>query len=74
MSFKMGVHLDKFNNRVKVLNQTQSKNMTLTADEVRNLQTDIFDLLSAVASMEVELQQLRNAVAASGATWDGGSF
>jgi hypothetical protein len=74
MSVKVGVHLDKFNNRVKVLNQTQSKNMTLTADEARNLQTDIFDLLSAVASMEVELQQLRNAVAASGATWDGGGF
>lgn len=74
MSNKVGVHLEKFNNRVKVLNQTQSRNMSLTADEARNLQTDIFDLLSAIASMEAELQQLRNAVTASGATWDGGSF
>jgi hypothetical protein len=74
MTVKVGIHLDKFNNRVKVLNQTQSRNMTLTADEARNLQTDVFDVLSAIASMEVELQGLRNAVAASGPAFDGGGF
>jgi hypothetical protein len=38
-----------FNDKVKMLNQLGQKNLILTAEEARNLHSDLFDLLNQVA-------------------------
>lgn len=59
--------LQKFCERVRVMNQSNSKNLVLTAAEARNIESDLVDLLllisnlSAVGSrqtdtVEVEIQ------------------
>jgi len=40
-----------FNEKIKVLNQTNSKQLVLSADDARNLHTDIFALLSNIAEL-----------------------
>lgn len=45
----LGIHLKKFNDRVKVMNQTGAKNLTLSAAEAQNVQSEIFDLLAVIA-------------------------
>lgn len=37
--------LQKFCERVRIMNQTNSKNLVLTVAEARNLESDIMDLL-----------------------------
>lgn len=41
-----------FNEKVKVLNQTNSKQLVLTADDARNLHNDIFTLLATIAELK----------------------
>lgn len=45
---QLSLHLKKFNDRVKVMNQTNSKDLNLSAAEARQLQADIFDLLTKI--------------------------
>ena len=45
---QLSLHLKKFNDRVKVMNQTNSKDLILTAAEARQLQADVFDLLAKI--------------------------
>jgi len=45
---QLSLHLKKFNDRVKVLNQTNSRELVLSAAEARQLQADIFDLLAKI--------------------------
>jgi hypothetical protein len=47
----LSLHLRKFNDRVKVLNQTNSRELVLTAAEARQLQADIFDLLIQIQAL-----------------------
>ena len=47
----LSLHLRKFNDRVKVLNQTNSRDLVLTAAEARQLQADIFDLLLQIQAL-----------------------
>ena len=51
MEQKLSLHLRKFNDRVKVLNQTNSRELVLTAAEARQLQADIFDLLTQIQAL-----------------------
>lgn len=53
---QLSLHLKKFNDRVKVMNQTNSKDLNLSAAEARQLQADIFDLLAKINDL-VELKQ-----------------
>ena len=53
---QLSLHLKKFNDRVKVMNQTNSKELILTAAEARQLQADIFDLLTKINDL-VEIKQ-----------------
>jgi hypothetical protein len=53
---QLSLHLKKFNDRVKVMNQTNSKDLVLTAAEARQLQADIFDLLAKINDL-VEIKQ-----------------
>lgn len=56
MEQQLSLHLKKFNDRVKVLNQTNAREMVLTAAEARQLQADIFDLLTQIQAMSVVSQ------------------
>jgi hypothetical protein len=60
MEQQLSLHLKKFNDRVKVLNQTNAREMVLTAAEARQLQADIFDLLTQIQAMSVVSQQTQN--------------
>ena len=60
---QLSLHLKKFNDRVKVLNQTNSKDLVLSAAEARQLQADIFDLLIKINELvEVKKQTANEAV------------
>jgi hypothetical protein len=52
----LSLHLKKFNDRVKVMNQTNARDLSLTAAEARQLQADIFDLLTKINDL-VEIKQ-----------------
>lgn len=45
------LHLKKFNDKVKVMNQSNSKDLILSRIEAQNLQAEIFDLLSLIAEL-----------------------
>ena len=51
MEQQLSLHLRKFNDRVKVLNQTNSRELVLSAAEARQLQADIFDLLTQIQAL-----------------------
>ena len=53
---QLSLHLKKFNDRVKVMNQTNSRDLVLTAAEARQLQSDIFDLLTKINDL-VDVKQ-----------------
>jgi hypothetical protein len=53
---QLSLHLKKFNDRVKIMNQTNSRDLILTAAEARQLQTDIFDLLVKIND-QIEIKQ-----------------
>lgn len=60
----------KFNDKVKHMNQTNGKQLVLSAEEARNLHNDIFALLANITELvskgeEEEVVQI---------TMDGGSF
>lgn len=59
MEQQLSLHLKKFNDRVKVMNQTNSRDLNLTAAEARQLQADIFDLLTKINDL-IELKQSEN--------------
>lgn len=40
------LHFKKFNDKVKQMNQSRSKELRLSADEARNLHTELFNLLT----------------------------
>lgn len=46
----LSISIQNFNNRVKQMNQTNSKQLILTSEEARNLHTDIFNLLASLTS------------------------
>ena len=41
-----------FNDRVKLMNQTGSKQLIMTAEEARNLHADIYSLMNIIAEMQ----------------------
>jgi hypothetical protein len=51
MEQQLSLHLKNFNNKVKVMNQTNSKELVLTALEARNIQAEMFDLLAQLTDL-----------------------
>ncbi len=60
----------KFNDKVKQMNQTNGKQLVLSAEEARNLHNDIFALLANVA----ELASNSGSNEAIEISMDGGGF
>lgn len=73
MESQLSLHLKTFNNKVKVMNQTNSKELVLSAIEARNLHNDIFELLTQIADLAaIREKEQENAVVK--ADMDGGHF
>ena len=66
----LSVAMRTFNERVKLMNQTSARQLTLTADEARNLHSDIFAVLANLA----EIQARPEVAPSSTVGLDGGSF
>lgn len=46
--------LNKFCEKVRVMNQTQNKSIVLTATEARNIESDLMELLMLLADLQAE--------------------
>ena len=68
---KLSLSIKNFNDRVKVMNQTGSKQLSLSAEEARNLHADIFNLLAHVTELQTQPENTQNVTAIS---LDGGGF
>jgi len=51
------IHLKNFNDRVKAMSQTNSRELTMTAQDARNLQADIFNLMTLVVDLSAVSKQ-----------------
>lgn len=74
MSNNISLHLKNFSDRVKMMNQTGSKNLILTANEARSLHSDIFDLLNHCATLSKQLEESKNVGQVIQIAVDGGGF
>ena len=68
---KISLAIKKFNDKVKLMNQTGSKQLALTVEEARNLHADIYILLANLAEMQASepADQVVNSISV-----DGGRF
>ena len=73
MENNLTLHLKMFNDKVKQMNNSQSKQLVLSAQEARNLHADLFDLLNHCATISQKLQEKRQDDVVS-VGMDGGSF
>jgi len=67
---KISLAIKKFNDKVKLMNQTGGKQLALTAEEARNLHADIYILLANLA----ETQATPVAEPVNSISVDGGGF
>jgi len=70
---EVSLHLKKFNDRIKVMNQTNAKDLTLTKIEAQNLHNDIFDLLTQIAEL-TKIKKENDADQEISVEMDGGNF
>jgi hypothetical protein len=57
MKQQLSLHLRKFNDRIKVMNQTNARDLVLSAVDARNLQAEIFELLTQIQELTVIKQE-----------------
>lgn len=70
----LSLHLKNFNDKVKVMNQTGSKQLNLSANEARSLHSDIFDLLNFCTNLSKKLDAQTANEQVINLTVDGGGF
>jgi len=51
MTSMLPLHLRMFNERVRAMNQSNSKLLTLNSQEARNLHTELYELLATIAEL-----------------------
>lgn len=73
MKQQLSLHLTKFNDRVKVMNQTNAKELNLTALEARNIHAEIFELLTKINDL-TEIKKAEATEAVVSVEFDGGNF
>jgi peptidoglycan hydrolase CwlO-like protein len=71
MDSNMSLHLKIFNDKIKLMNQSQSRDLTLSAQEARNIHADVFALLAQIAELSKKPQSNEEIVQIS---MDGGGF
>jgi hypothetical protein len=73
MEHQLSLHLKNFNDRIKVMNQTNGKELTLSAAEARQLQSDLFDLLNKINDL-TEIKKEQESADVVNIEMDGGGF
>ena len=63
-------HVLNFSKSVQAMNQTNSKRLSMSAEDARNLHSEIFAMLARIA----ELTESKEEVQPLNVTMDGGSF
>jgi len=71
MSKKLSYHVTTFSDKIRIMNQANSKSLTMTADEARNLHLDIFALLAKITELQTSSKSSIDTVEIK---VDGGSF
>jgi hypothetical protein len=71
MENNLSIHVQMFNDRVRAMNQTQRRELTLTAVEARNLHADIFELLARITELANQESTASDTVTV---VMDGGGF
>lgn len=64
-------HIKEFNDKVRGMNQMNSKSLILSAQEIRALHADIFELLTKVNSMSITINEQNDS---PNIEMDGGGF
>ena len=67
----MSLVINSFTDKVRLMNQTHSKQLVMSADEARNLHTEIFTLLSRIADLTLPKESV---VSVESLELDGGGF
>lgn len=70
---QLSIHMRKFNEKLQLMNQSNSKQLMLSANEARSLQADIFNLLANFAELASEPVSV-NAQESVQISLDGGGF
>jgi hypothetical protein len=65
------LHIKNFNNKVRAMNQSNGKLLTLNAEEARSLHAEIYDLMATISSLSA---QLNSGTTATSVSMDGGGF
>ena len=73
MEHQLSLHLKKFHDRVKVMNQTNAKELNLSALEARNIHSEIFELLTKINDL-TEIKRAAETEAVVSVEFDGGNF
>lgn len=71
---KLSLHVQMFNDKVRAMNQTNSRDLVLSAQEARNLHSDIFNLLAKLAELETNKPAVQLDTRNNSSNFDGGSF
>jgi hypothetical protein len=64
-------HVKLFNDKIKLMNQANSKVLTLTQQEARSLHAEIYDLMATIAQLS---KSPADTVVATAVSMDGGGF
>lgn len=65
------LHIKQFNNKVRAMNQSNGKVLTLNAEEARSLHAEIYDLMATIADLT---KQASSGPVITSVSMDGGSF
>lgn len=65
------LHVKSFNDKVKLMNQKNAKDLTLTAQEARNLHSEIYSLLAQITELS---QKKEPDTVSTNVNMDGGGF
>jgi hypothetical protein len=71
MDNNLPFHIKMFNDRVKTMNQSNSKILTLNQQEARNLHAEIYDLMATIANFTKDTTNTGDDIVIS---MDGGGF
>jgi hypothetical protein len=72
MENNLSLHIRQFNDRVRIMNQSQSKNLILSAQDARDLQADIFAVLAQLTALTQYVTATQEAIVQIDV--DGGAF
>lgn len=65
------LHIKNFNNKVRAMNQSNGKLLTLNAEEARSLHAEIYDLMATISGLSA---QLNSGTTTTAVSMDGGGF